>query len=91
MRNHADSQFRLGIDGTPTLVYLPAKKKALTLSEYSFGWRTYKAVYLSAFPTEVLTMLTFENDICNLARQGLNWLRYDEEFRRGMELHGYPW
>ncbi len=73
-----------------TLVYLPAKKKTLTLSEYSFGWGIYKAVYLSAFPTEVLAMLTFENDICNLAQQGLNWLHYDEEFHRGMELHGYP-
>ncbi len=82
---------QMGIDGTPTLVYLLAKKKALTLSEYSFGWCIYKAVYLSAFPTEALAMLTFENYICNLARQGFNWLRYDEEFRRGMELHGYHW
>ncbi len=72
MRNHADS-VQTGIDGTPTLVYLPVKKNALTLSEYSFGWCIYKAVYLSAFPTEVLAILTFENDICNLARQGLNW------------------
>ncbi len=63
---------QMGIDGTPTLVYLPEKKMALTLSEYSFGLRIYKEVYLSAFPTEGLAMLTFENDICNLARQGLN-------------------
>ncbi len=48
-------------------------------------------LYGSAFPTEILAMLTFENAICNLARQGFNWLRYDEEFCRGMELHGYPW
>ncbi len=36
-------------------------------------------------------MLTFENGVCNLAIQGLDLLRYDEEFRQGKEMHGYPW
>ncbi len=64
---------QMEIDGTPTLVYLPAKKKALTLLEYSLGWCIYKAVCLAVYPTDILAMLTFEKDICNLARQGLNW------------------
>ncbi len=34
------------LDRVPTLVYLPARKRPLTHSEYSFGWRMYKAVYL---------------------------------------------
>ncbi len=60
--------------------------KPLSHPEYSYGWRMYKAVYLQAHPAEVNAMLRFENDVCNL-----DWLRYDEEFRRGKESHVYPW
>ncbi len=77
-----------GYNGAPILVYFPNKKKPL--SEYSYGWRMYKAVYLQAHPGEVNAMPTFENYVCNIAIQGLYWLRYDEEFRRGKESNGYP-
>ncbi len=78
------------LDGVSTLVYLPARKRPLTHSEYSFGWRIYKAVYLESHPDEVDAMLQYENDVCNLAGQGLDWARYDEEFRKGKEIHNYP-
>ncbi len=82
---------QMGYSGASILVYLPNKKKPLSHPEYSNGWRMYKAVYLQAHPEEVNAMLTFENDVCNLAIQGLDWLRYDEEFKRSKESHGYPW
>ncbi len=59
------------LDGVPTLVYIPASKKPLTHSEYTFGWRLYKAVYLESHPNEVHAMLQYENDVCNLASQGV--------------------
>ncbi len=52
-----------------TLVYLPARKRPLKHSEYLFGWRIYKAVYLESHPDEVHAMLQYKNDVCNLASQ----------------------
>ncbi len=80
-----------GFDGVRSLVYMPTKKKTLSHSEYSYGWRMYKSVYLESHPNEVHGMLAFENDICNFARQGLDWIRYDEAFSKGKEMHSYPW
>ncbi len=83
-----------GMDGAPSLVHLPSRRKVFThIASTAMGGRMYKAVYLEAHPSDVntYTMLTFENEVCNLARQGLDWLQYDEEFRRGKEIMGYPW
>ncbi len=75
---HKEETSRLAVqkdlDGVPTLAYLPARKRPLTYNEYSFGWRIYKAVYLESHPDEVHAMLQYENDVFNLASQGLDLL-----------------
>lgn len=67
------------------------KKKPLTFSEYQSGRRLYKAVYLEKFLTAVQPMFTYANDIFTFANIGLDWLSYDEAFRRGRENFKYPW
>ncbi len=78
-------------DGTSVLVQVPVKRKPIAFNEYQAGWRLYKAVYLTKYPEEVQAMLVYENDISTFASQGLDWNRYDEDFRRGREANRYPW
>ncbi len=78
-------------DGLPILVQVPTKEMPVSFSEYQAGWRVYKVVYLEKYPSGVQAMVVYENNISSFANQGLDWISYDEAFRKGQEMDRYPW
>ncbi len=73
----------------PTLVYMAAKRRPLSIQAWTSAWHVFISVYIQKFPDEIQALLVYEQDVNSLANQGLDWVFYDEQFRRGKESRMY--
>lgn len=74
-----------------SIVLQTPKRKPLSIQEWNMAWRLYFSTYVSRYPDETQSLLSYANDLNNMEAAGLNWSYYDDQFRRGRESVQYPW
>ena len=66
-------------------------KGITNIDQWSFAFDIYMSMYTRKFFHQTHNLLTYSNKIKELASQGGDFLRYDEEFRKSRARYGSPW
>ena len=94
--NHTphDSAYTMSLNSsnnTPTLNFVPQKKRPITETEWSTAWDDFLAVYTQKHPNDLSDLITYSRHIKELMRSGANWRYYDHQFRVDREYSLCSW
>lgn len=79
------------IQDSPSLSLLPRKKKRLTEQEWAAAFDIFLAVYVQKYPEQLTAILSYAQNIKELAKAGANWAFYDSKYRQDREFSHCSW
>ena len=74
-----------------TLVPPKGKSQISCIKQWSQAFDIFHSVYSRKYPHQTHNLLTYAATVKDLAAQGGDYLRYDQEFRRARMRYGIPW
>ena len=74
-----------------TLVPPKGKSQIESIKQWSQAFDVFHSVYSRKYPHQTHNLLTYAATVKDLAAQGGDYLKYDQEFRRARTRYGIPW
>ena len=74
-----------------TLVPPKGKSQIGSVKQWGQAFDVFHSVYSRRYPHQTHNLLTYAATVKDLAAQGGDYLRYDQEFRRARSRYGIPW
>ena len=74
-----------------TLVPPKGKSQITSIKQWSQAFDIFHSIYSRKYPHQTHNLLTYAATVKDLAAQGGDYLRYDQEFRRARSHYGIPW
>ena len=74
-----------------TLIPPKGKSQIGSIKQWSQAFDIFHSVYSRKYPQQTHNLLTYASTVKDLAAQGGDYLRYDQEFRRARTRYGIPW
>ena len=74
-----------------TLVPPKGKSQITSIKQWAQAFDIFHSIYSRKYPHQTHNLLTYAATVKDLAAQGGDYLRYDQEFRRARSRYGIPW
>lgn len=78
-------------DRTPTLNFLPRKKRSLSENEWCRAFDDYLSIYVQNHPQKLHDLISYGKSIKDMMSKAWNWNYYDSQFRKDREYSKCNW